>query len=148
MCFHKSGEASKFTLHKYCISQVLAHIIGYARSTCSTLFRQLSLFKAVTQVAMPRLSVQTRQRILTYFNRGESILAIKKRVYEKIISLFLYHLVDKYRNTNSIADRPRRKISRKIIPEMMAAIDAQLERNDEKTSRQLYNYLKENWPDI
>lgn len=100
---------------------------------------------------MPRLSIQTRQRVIIYLRRGDSVSTIKKRLEEDNIFISaraLYNLVAKYRDTNSVVDRPRRKMPRKITPEMMTAIDAQLHCNDEMTSSQLYNYLKENWPDI
>ena len=79
---------------------------------------------------MPRLSVQTRQRAMIYFNRGDSISAIKKRLQEDEIFVsvkVLYNLVTKYRDTNSVVDRPRRKMPRKITEETMAAIDSQLQ---------------------
>ena len=89
--------------------------------------------------------------MVIYLRRGDSVYTIKKRLEEDNIFISaraLYNLAAKYRDTKSIVDRPRRKMPRKITPEMMTAIDVQLHSNDEMTSRQLYDYLKENWPDI
>lgn len=105
----------------------------------------------VIVIIMPRLDLVTRKRVVTLFSRGYSVSKIKKRLDEEnvfISTRSLYKLVRKYEDTGAVVDRPRRTTPRKITEEMRKAIDQELSRNDELTSRQLQLLLKERWPDV
>ena len=99
---------------------------------------------------MPRISIETRNRVVVLYHCRRSVDDIKKRLEEEnslISSRALYNLIRKYRGKHIVVDCPRRKCPRKISEEMMAFIDAQLSGNDELTSRKIQELLKNHWPD-
>ena len=78
-----------------------------------------------------------------------SVSAIKKRLEEESIYVSvqaLYNLLRKYRRYSTYVDLPRRKMDRKITPEMLIEIDTELHCNDELTARQLQRLLTEKHP--
>ena len=100
---------------------------------------------------MPRLSIETRNRVVVLYHCGISVANIKKRLEEEnslISSKALYDLIRKYRERHCVVDCPRRKRPRKISEEMMAFMDAQLSENDELTSRKIQDLFKNHWPDV
>lgn len=100
---------------------------------------------------MPRLNLVDRKRVIALFCRGYSVSQIKKRLVEENVYISirsLYKLIEKFEDTGTIVDRPRRTTPRKVTEEMRIAIDQELKCNDELTSRQLQSFLKEKWPDV
>ena len=100
-------------------------------------------------IKMPRLDLQSRKRVILLNLRGYSVSAIKKRLEEESIYVSvqaLYNLLRKYRRYSTYVDLPRRKMDRKITPEMLIEIDTELHCNDELTARQLQRLLTEKHP--
>ena len=100
---------------------------------------------------MPRLHLQTRKRVIVLNLRGYSVSAIKKRLEEEniyISSQAIYNLLRKYHSFKTYVDLPRRRMERKITPEMLIEMDTELHWNDELTARQLQGILKEKHPTL
>ena len=100
---------------------------------------------------MPRLSLDARRRVVTFFEKGMCVKDIQKRLEEENISVTrqtLYRLIRKFETRGMIADLPRRKRSRKITSEMLEIIDSELQQNDELTSQQLRSHLQERFPSL
>ena len=98
---------------------------------------------------MPRLSLETRRRVVTLFEKGISVRDIHKRLEEEnfvVTKQTLYRLIQKFKRDGVIVDLPRRKRPRKITSEMLEMIDNALKQNDELTSQQLGSQLKERFP--
>ena len=98
---------------------------------------------------MPRLSLETRRRVVTLFEKGVSVRDIHKRLEEEnfvVTKQTLYRLIQKFKRDGVIVDLPRRKRLRKITSEMLEMIDNALKQNDELTSQQLGSQLKERFP--
>ena len=100
---------------------------------------------------MPRLSLDARKRVVTFFEKGMCIKDILKRLEEENVLVTrqtLYRLIRKFETRGMIADLPRRKRSRKITSEMLEIIDSELQQNDELTSQQLRTHLQERFPSL
>ena len=100
---------------------------------------------------MPRLSLDARRRVVTFFEKGMCVKDIQKRLEEENVSVTrqtLYRLIRKFETRGMIADLPRRKRSRKITSEMLEIIDSELQQNDELTSQQLRSHLQERFPSL
>ena len=64
-----------------------------------------------------RLDVQTRARVIHQKNEGYTYNCIHERLLEEGISVSvknLYLLVVKYKQTNSVVDRPRAAVSKDL----------------------------------
>ena len=75
---------------------------------------------------MVRLSLESRNRVITLFSRGYSILEIQRRLREERTTIScqaLYNLLQKFREKNTIENLPGRRRPQKITMEMEATID-------------------------
>lgn len=100
---------------------------------------------------MPRLDLQMRRRIILLNLYSYSVSAIKKRLEEESICVSIqamYDLLRKYSRFKTYLDLPRRKMERKITPEMLIEMDTELHHNDELTARQLQGILKGKHPTV
>ena len=96
-----------------------------------------------------RLDLRTRERVVLLKKQGYTYREIAQRLKEEnvVVSIkSLYLLVTKYRNTNSVVDRPRRRRPRLLSREHYIFIDNQLSLNDELTTKQLHDLLLEEFP--
>ena len=99
---------------------------------------------------MPRISVETRRRVIVLKEQGYSMSAIIKRLNEERIIISwqsLYKLLYKFHTTSQLGDLPKRTRKRKVTQEMRDAMNEALEQNDELTATQLRALLVERWPD-
>jgi len=74
------------------------------------------------------------------------VLEIKKRIEEENVLVTrqaLHKLLCKFRVHQTYIDLPRKATERKITPEMLTMMEAELNRNDELTAAQLLTLLKE-----
>jgi len=93
---------------------------------------------------MPRISVETRRRVVLLKEQGYSMSEIIKHLNEEGIIVSwqsLYKLLNKFRTSSRLTDLPKRTSNIKITPEMIDAIDEALQQNDELTARQLHALL-------
>lgn len=100
---------------------------------------------------MPRISIETRRRVITLKRTGFSVAEIKKRLGEEdiLISLqALHNLIKKYNAKNTLMDLPRHTMPRKLNAEMMAVLNQALLNDDELTSRRARDLLLEQWPTL
>ena len=101
---------------------------------------------------MPRLSVETRVRVLILKSRGYTVKMIQKRLSEEniIVSLTaLYNLFQKFNQHGVVINLPREPgILRRLTEEQIQYIDTCMRGNDELTGRKLYALLLEVWPDL
>ena len=98
---------------------------------------------------MPRISVETRRRVIVLKEQGYSMSAIIKRLNEEGIIISwqsLYKLLHKFRTTSQLGDLPKQTRKRKVT-QMRDAMNEALEQNDELTATQLRALLVERWPD-
>ena len=98
-----------------------------------------------------RLDVQTRARVIHLKNEGYTYNRIRERLLEEGISVSvksLYLLLVKYKQTNSVVDRPRAAVPKILRDEHYCEIDKALSENDEMTSRQLRAMLISKWPSL
>ena len=96
---------------------------------------------------MPRLGLNSRQKVILLHNAGNSIKCIEDRLKGKNCSRqSLQRLVKKHQETGMYKDLFRRKRDRKVTKEIDFAINNELEANDEATTRQLRNTLVEKYP--
>ena len=84
---------------------------------------------------MARLSLESRQGVVTLFLRGHTVSDIRRRLREenKKVSSQALHDLRKFREKNTIKDLPRRRRPRKLTEEMKAAIEEAYRVNDELT---------------
>ena len=100
---------------------------------------------------MPRLSVETRNKVCCLMESGISIEKVRKRLLEEgivVSAVSLYKLRRKYWNTDSVVDRPRRTITPKLKREHYQFTDEAMASNDELTARRLREKLEDRWPGI
>ena len=98
---------------------------------------------------MARLSLESRNRVITLFSRGYTVLEIQRRLREERTTVScqaLYNLLRKFREKNTIENLPGRRRPRKITTEMEATIEEAYNGNDELTARKLKRLLEEKWP--
>jgi len=102
-------------------------------------------------VAMPKLSIEARYRVIALHSRGYCVQDISRRLREENIVVsqrVLYYLLKKYRDRNIVKDLPRRKKAPKITEEIKIAIEESLQNDDEITSRGIKNLIAARWPDV
>ena len=101
---------------------------------------------------MPRISIETRMRIIQLRHRGYTMKMIQKRLSEEniIISLTaLYNLFQKFRKHGIVINLVRDyEIYKKLTAEQVQYIDQCMRENDELTGRKLHALLLEKWPDL
>ena len=100
---------------------------------------------------MPRLSLESRRRVLVLHSQGYSIQSIVDRLLEEDVSVTrqsLYKLIIKYRQYKTYVDLPRRAATRKLTAEMLRTVDQQLHENDELTATQLRTFLRSKFPSM
>ena len=100
---------------------------------------------------MPRLSLETRKRVILLKEQGFSVSKIIARLKQEHISTTrqaLYNLFKKHSETGHLVDLPKRTRTRKITDEMVTIIDESLSNNDELTARELRSILVERWPEL
>lgn len=100
---------------------------------------------------MARLSLESRQRVITLFSRGYTVSEIRRRLSEestKVSSQALHNLLRKFREKMTIKDLPRRRRPRKLTEEMKAAIEEAYRGNDELTSTEIKRLLVARWPNL
>jgi len=100
---------------------------------------------------MPRLSLESRRRVLVLYSQGYSIQRIVDRLLEEGVSVTrqsLYKLIIKYRQYKTYVDLPRRAATRKLTAEMLKTVDQQLHENDELTASQLKTILRNKFPNM
>ena len=100
---------------------------------------------------MPRLDIETRRRVVALRRHGYSVPAIKQRLLEEHISVSIaaiYALLRKNELHNSIIDRPKRCVAKKVDKEKLRFIDDALASDDELTASRLLMLLHEKWPDL
>ena len=98
-----------------------------------------------------RLDLETRARVVRLKNEGYTYKHIRERLLEDGISVSvksLYLLVRKYKQTNSVANRPRAAVTKILTDEHYCEIDMALSENDEMTSRQLQTMVITKWPTL
>ena len=100
---------------------------------------------------MARLSLESRQRVITLFSRGYTVTEIRRRLCEEITNVSsqaLHNLLRKFHEKRTIKDLPRRRRPRKLTEEMKAAIEEAYRGNDELTSTEIKRLLVARWPDL
>ena len=100
---------------------------------------------------MPRMSLDTRKRVILLKEQGFSVSKITKRLQQERIFVSrqaLYRLFKKHSDTGCLVDLPKRTRTRKINDEMIAVIDDALSSNDELTARETRSILVERWPNL
>ena len=100
---------------------------------------------------MPRLSLETRGRVILLGNKGYSVSKIKQRLKEEGLSVSkvsLYKLIKKENLFGTVADLPRRTIQPKIGKEQLIFIDEAMAENDELTARLLRDMMIAKWPNL
>ena len=100
---------------------------------------------------MARMSIETRQRVITLYSRGHTVPEICKTLQEEncdITAQSLYNLLRKFREKRMIADLPRQRRPRKLNEEMRLLIEQELNKNDELTSTGIRSLLPSRWPDL
>ena len=98
---------------------------------------------------MVRMSLETRQRVITLHSRGHTVSEIRRRLREEKSTQSLYNLLRKFRREKgTTADLPRQRRPRKITEEMRVLIEQELTNNDELTSTGIRSLLMSRWPDL
>ena len=98
-------------------------------------------------IAMARMSMETRRRVIVLFKRGFKLKKIKARLEEESIRVSktsLCLLIKKYKTTGMIADkvRPPAK-TKKLELEDLCLIDESLDNDDEISTNELRSKLRE-----
>ena len=112
-------------------------------STCTSPCSRLMRSPNLVQCRRPAMRLNLQE--------GHSYKDIQKRLAEEGISVTvksLYLLVAKFRQTNSVVDRPRAAVPKILNEEHYREIDSALSENDELTSRQLCALLTEKHPEL
>jgi len=98
---------------------------------------------------MGRLSIEPRNRVISLYLKGHSVIEIRKRLWEENICVSrqaLHNLVLKFRTNRTVADLPRRRLQPKITEEMRSVMEEALTNDNEITARGLKNLLAARWP--
>lgn len=99
---------------------------------------------------MPRLSKETRSRVVLLRSKGFSVGKIRKRLEEDGIHVSrraLFKLFAKHRRTGTVADLPRAARPKKLTTEHYKFIDEAMTEDDELTARKLRVLLEARWPE-
>ncbi len=110
-----------------------------------------SLYQWQSPDVMTRLAIESRQRVIILSKNGFTLGEIKARLEEEGIHISktsLCLLIKKYRETGSIADRPRARVPKKLTDEHYVFIDNALEKDDELTTRKLHHLLVDAFPNL
>ena len=86
---------------------------------------------------MPRLSIESRKRIVSLHSCGFSVPSIVQRLKQEKVAVSqraVYNLVEKFRLKGVVKDLPRRKKGSILTEEMKIFIEEELTKNDELTS--------------
>ena len=100
---------------------------------------------------MPRLDLDSRQRVPALRQLGYSFSSITERLHQEdiiITSRSLRRLEKKFRDKGIFKDLPRKKRSKKLSQAMVEFLNDKLEEDDELTSTKLKALLVQNWPDL
>ena len=100
---------------------------------------------------MPRLDIETRQRVVFLSRSGYSVSQIKKRLEQENIRISLvalYNLLKKYNLLGRLIDLPRRTRPTKLNNVMRLFLNQKLSENDELTAREARNSLTQQWPTL
>ena len=100
---------------------------------------------------MPRVSLETRRRIVAISKSGYSVQDIQNRLAEENIytsKVSIYKILRKYQHHGIITDFFRRSHAPKLSSEQLKFIDDSMARNDEITGRQMRELLREKWPSL
>ena len=95
---------------------------------------------------MARLSLESRNRVITLFSRGYTVLQIQWQLCEERTTVSfqaLYNLLRKFHEKNTIDNLPGRRRPQKITTEMEAMIEEAYNGNDELIARKLKHLLEE-----
>ena len=101
---------------------------------------------------MPRISAETRRRIVAIKSSGYSVTQIQKRLADEDIcvsKVTIYKLLKKYKEFRTVLDMPRRaSVPRKLNADHVKFIDNSMAANDEITARQMRILLLDKWPSL
>ncbi len=107
--------------------------------------------RETTGDTMGRMSMDTRARVVWMWRAGFPISKIRERLGEEGIQVSrksLYHLVKKYKQTQTIADIKRAPRRSKLTKQQFEFVDEAMDANVELTSRQLFAMLSDKFPDL
>lgn len=100
---------------------------------------------------MPRLTIETRNRVVILAESGLKVPRIKERLHAEGIAVSqktLYALLKTFKATGSIARKQRAKRPSRLSNEQYIFIDNAMSTNDELTSKMLKEMLVKEWPDL
>ena len=100
---------------------------------------------------MPRLSMETRKRVVILRKKGYSVDNIRTRQAEEQIfvsKMALCALMKKYEKHVSIRNLPKPKPPHILNFDQVKFIDDSLAENDEMTARQLQTAVVKKWPNV
>ena len=100
---------------------------------------------------MPRLSIETRQRVVTWWQCGVTIKEVHQRLKDEGVQISktsLSLLVKKFKNTGLIKDKHRTPKPTILTRQHYEFIDDVMSKNDELTTHNLWVKLKENFPSL
>ena len=100
---------------------------------------------------MPRLSIESRKRIVSLHSCGFSVPSIVQRLKQEKVAVSqraVYNLVEKFRLKGVVKDLPRRKKGSILTEEMKIFIEEELTKNDELTSTAIKASMIQKWPDL
>ena len=100
---------------------------------------------------MPRLSIETRKRVVILRKKGYSVDNIRTRLAEEQIfvsKMALYALIKKYKKHGSIQNLPKPKPPHILNFDQVKFIDDSLAQNDEMTAWQLQTAILKKWPNV
>ena len=100
---------------------------------------------------MPRISVETRNRVIHLKSEGVKLVDIQKRLCEEGVSIALsslYRLIKKYNAYGSVENRHGLFRSKILSNEQVAYIHECMKHNDEYTGRHLLELLLQRWPNL
>ena len=100
---------------------------------------------------MPRLSIESRKRIVSLNSCGFSVPSIVQRLKQEKVAVSqcaVYNLVEKFRLKGVVKDLPRRKKGSILTEEMKIFIEEELTKNDELTSTAIKASMIQKWPDL
>ena len=75
---------------------------------------------------MPKLSFESRRRVLSLHSSGYSVLSISERLNDEKVDVTpraFYYLVKKFRLKGTIRDLPQRKMRQILTPEMKSFME-------------------------
>ena len=104
-----------------------------------------------TTFKMPRVSLETRRRIVAISKSGYSVPDIQNRLAEERIytsKVSIYKILKKYQQHGVTTDLPRGSHTPKLSLDQIKFIDNAMAENDELTGRQMRELLHEKWPNL